>query len=64
MQQRFVHVIGKHDELVIDVARPQKLNQADRLREIHVPVIVAVDEQHRRLPRVDLRDRRSNFECA
>src|SRR5438876_8783185 len=38
MQQRFVRVVRKDDELVVDVARAQQLDEAGRLLERHVAV--------------------------
>ncbi len=58
MNQRLVDVVWEDDHLVVDVARAQQLDEAGRLREGHVPVVVSVDEQDRRLPRVDGRDGR------
>src|SRR5262249_12801569 len=47
VQQRLVRVVGEHDELVVDVVRAQELDEAGRLRELDVPIVVSVDQQHR-----------------
>ena len=58
VEQRLVRVVGDHDQLVGHVVRAQQLDEADRLREVDVAVVVAVPEEHRRLPLVDRRDGR------
>ena len=37
--------------------RAEELDQSDRLREVDVPVVVALDEHDRRLPAVDAGER-------
>lgn len=46
----FVHVIRKDDELIVHVSLAQQLQEAGHLLERHVSVVVALDEQYRRLP--------------
>ena len=58
VQHRLVRVVGEHDEFHVHVALAQQLHEAGRLLERHVPVVVAVNEQHRRSPRVDRPDGR------
>src|SRR6185503_1795672 len=33
VEQRVVHVVGEHDQLVVDVVRAEELDEAGRLRE-------------------------------
>ena len=49
MHQRLVRVIRHHIARSARCAREQ-VNEADRLREIHVSVVVALPHEHRRLP--------------
>src|SRR5438445_4157948 len=49
VQQRLVCVVGEDNQLVIHVVCAQELHEPGRLRELHVPVVVSMHEQHRRL---------------
>ncbi len=53
VEQRFMGVVGKNNELEIHVALAQQLNQSGRLLERDVSVIIAVYQKHRRFPFVD-----------
>ena len=48
-----MYFVGEDDEFVIDVLGPEELDQAGGLGEIHVAVVVAVDQQDRRGPFFD-----------
>src|SRR4051812_11347152 len=58
MAQEVVNVIGKDQLLELDVALAQAAHQLDRLIEGDVAVIVAMNQQHRRFPFFDRRQRR------
>ena len=51
-------LIGKNDLLDLDILLPQPLHQVGGLREGHVAVVVAMHEEHRRLPSRHGRHRR------
>jgi hypothetical protein len=42
-----VHIVGEHDQLVIDIVCPEQLNQTGGLRKCNIAVVVAVYEQNR-----------------
>src|SRR5579872_2492920 len=58
MQQRFVHIVRKHDQLVIHVTLPQELHQSRHLLECDVAIVIALDQEHRRLPAINRADGR------
>lgn len=58
VKQGVVHVVGEDNQLMIDMVGAQELHQARRLCERHIAIIVAMDEQDRGLPLLDLRNRR------
>src|SRR5207247_10380658 len=58
VQQRLVRVVGIDDELVVHVVRPQELYETGSLRELDVAIVIPVDQQDRRLPRVNRGNRR------
>ena len=51
-----VDLVGEDEEFVLDTQFPQLLHQLDGLVEGDVPVVVPVDEQHRRAPAVHRRE--------
>ena len=51
VDERFVHVVRDHRQLVVHAVRAQQVDQSDHLREVDVAVVVALLEEHRRLPR-------------
>src|SRR5258706_12626870 len=53
MQQKIVHVIRENELLDNDAASAQARDEIDRLREVDVAIVIAVDEKHRRLPCFD-----------
>src|SRR4029077_7780386 len=57
-QQKIMDLIGKDDLLDLYVLLPQPLHQVTGLREWHVAVIVAMHEEHGRLPSRHGRHRR------
>src|SRR5581483_6348858 len=58
MAQEVMNVVGKDQLLELDVALAQAAHQLDRLIESDIAVIVAVNQQHRRFPFFDRRQRR------
>jgi hypothetical protein len=42
-----VRIVGIDDELEVDVARAQQVDEPDRLREVDVAIVVVVPDQHR-----------------
>src|SRR5215467_6226376 len=57
MQEKVVDLVGKNQLLDAHSALPQSRNQVHSLGEIHVSVVIAVNEQHRRFPLVHRRNR-------
>src|SRR5258708_3852392 len=49
-QQEIVNLVGKNDLLDVNILPPQALYQISGLGERNVAVVVAVHEEHRRLP--------------
>lgn len=58
MNQEVVNLIGKDDQLMIDSVSPQQLDEAGRLPEGHVSIVISMNEQDGRFPLFDLRNRR------
>ena len=52
MAEEAVHLVGEDEQFVLDAQFTQFLHQFDGLVERDVPVVVAVDEQHRGPPAV------------
>ena len=57
-QQRIVHVVGQHQLLDRNAFLEKPAFEIDRLLEVDRSIVVAVDEEHRRLPRRHGRHRR------
>src|ERR1700738_3512868 len=57
MQQKIVHVIWENELLDDYAASAQAGDKINRLREVDVAIVIAVDEKHRRLPRFNGGDR-------
>ena len=51
-------IVGNDRQIVVHVALTQQMHQPHHLREGDVAIVVALDEEDRRLPLVDGRDRR------
>ena len=58
VQKKSVHVVGKNQLFDFHVFRPQPRHQIDGLREVHIAIVVAVNEEHRRTPGIYVGDRR------
>src|SRR6266446_4859801 len=52
-----MNLIGEHEFLDVHFLSAQALQQIDRLREIHIAIVIPLDEQHRRPPRRNRRIR-------
>src|SRR5215831_10983525 len=50
VKQRFVRVVGHHEQLVRHLVRAEQIDEAHHLREVDVAVVVSLNQQHRRLP--------------
>ena len=50
MEQKIMHLVGKDDLLKLDILLTQTTGEIDHLAERYVAVVIALDEQHRRLP--------------
>src|SRR5919201_2494226 len=57
MQQEIMDLVGEYQLFEGDVALSERLDQLHRLVEIHIAVVVSVDEQDRRSPGIHGRDR-------
>ena len=55
--QESVDLVGDHEFVLRDMRRIETAREIDRLRERHVAVVVALNEQHRRFPVGDIRIR-------
>src|SRR4030095_4205150 len=58
VSKEVVHFIWEDQLLKLDVVFSELAHQIHRLTERHVAVVVAVNQQHRRFPFVDRRNRR------
>src|SRR5690242_2111580 len=58
MQQEVMNFVGENELLEMDPLLAQRPRKFYRLREIHIAVVVAVNQQHRRLPFLDRSDGR------
>src|SRR5216683_3051722 len=56
--QKIMDLVRENELLEGYALAPQGLGELDRLAELHVAVVVAVDQQHRRAPILHIRDRR------
>src|SRR5258708_31095614 len=56
VEQRLVRVVRHHEELVRHMVSAEQIDQADRLREVHVAVVVSMNEEDGRPPVRDLRN--------
>src|SRR5439155_1646657 len=50
VRQEIVDVVREDQQLDVDLLLPQGARELHRLAELHVAVVVAVDQQHRRAP--------------
>src|SRR4051812_38234507 len=46
VKERLVRVVRVHDELIVDVASAQQVDESDRLREVDVAIVVVVPDEH------------------
>src|SRR5690242_13243283 len=58
MQKKIVNLVGEDELLDFDALLAKARGEVHGLREIHVAIVVAVDEKDRRLPGVHSSDRR------
>src|SRR3954471_10395270 len=57
IQKKIVDIVGENQLFERYAARAQPGDEIDGLREIDIAIVVAVDEEHGRLPGVDRSDR-------
>src|SRR5882724_13325533 len=58
MQKEVVDFVGENELFDFDVAGAETRDEIDGLREVNVAIVVAVNEEHGRFPRVDGSDGR------
>ena len=58
MPQETVDLVGQDELLEIHALLAERIRHRDRLAEIHIAIVVAVNQQHRRAPRTHARHRR------
>src|SRR5262249_18405991 len=56
MAQEIVNLVGINYFFKVHPVLTQQPNQIHRLRELNVPIVVAMNKQHRRLPFINRRD--------
>jgi len=50
MKQELMNLVGENQLLELNALLPQSFNQIHHLRKGHVTVVVALNQQHRRVP--------------
>src|SRR5436190_22736591 len=50
VEQRLVCVVRHHEQFIRHVVRAEELDEPDRLREVHVAIVVSVNQEYGRLP--------------
>jgi hypothetical protein len=45
VQQEVVHLVRAADLFELDLLRPQSLDEVDGLAEVHVPIVVVMDQK-------------------